>query len=130
MRKQTTPPICNYCNTPAKCVDSREVYRRWYGWLWLCKPCDAYVGCHGQTKQPLGRLANKELREAKKAAHAAFDPLWQRNDGMSRTRAYRWLAESLGLTLAKAHIGMFDVDQCRRVVELCEARQAERSATR
>jgi hypothetical protein len=41
---------------------------------------------------------------------------------MSRRGAYRWLAEQMGITGDDCHIGMFDVAQCRRVVEICEAR--------
>lgn len=77
--KKTGPP-CPYCNSPTEFIDSKRVYGRWYGWLLACTrypQCDAYVGCHGESKNPLGRLANAELRAAKKAAHAAFDPLWR-----------------------------------------------------
>ena len=30
--------------------------------IYICKPCDAYVGVHKGTDKALGRLANKELR--------------------------------------------------------------------
>ena len=87
--------------------------------FYQCKPCGAYVGCHktGDGKQPLGRLANAELRAAKSAAHAAFDPMWK--DGKKkRGSAYAWLADALGIDKRDCHIGMFDVETCRRVVEI------------
>jgi hypothetical protein len=93
--------------------------------FWQCAPCDAYVGCHSGTTNPLGRLANAELRQAKIAAHAAFDPLWKFHtfkDGhqsMTRNAAYQWLADQLGIPRADCHIGMFDVDRCRLVIALC-----------
>jgi hypothetical protein len=39
--------------------------------IYLCVPCDAYVGTHKNSKdhKPLGFLANRGLREARKAAH-------------------------------------------------------------
>ncbi|MFB5268120.1 zinc-finger-containing protein [Paenibacillus enshidis] len=37
----------------------------------------AYVGVHDGTDIPLGRLANRELRELKKQCHALFDPVWK-----------------------------------------------------
>lgn len=54
--------ICPYCKRPAKWVENKEIYGKNYGksyMMWLCKPCDAYVGCHNNTKEPLGTLANK-----------------------------------------------------------------------
>lgn len=95
----------------------RDLYEKPF---YLCAPCDAYVGCHPGTINPLGRLANAELRRAKKAAHAAFDPKW-REGGMKRQQAYKWLSEQLGITREECHIGMMDVDLCRRVVEVCKA---------
>lgn len=64
--------------------------------FYLCAPCDAYVGCHQGTTNAPGRLANTELRAAKMAAHAAFDPLWQ-SGAKKRGAAYAWLATALGL---------------------------------
>ena len=70
------------------------------------------------TDKPLGRLANAELREWKKKAHAAFDPLWQ-GGKMRRNQAYAWLAQRLGLPTHLTHIGMFDVITCQQVVRIC-----------
>lgn len=92
--------------------------------IYLCRPCNAYVGVHKGTDRALGRLADSELRYWKKAAHAAFDPLWQKqiSQGISkhtaRGNAYKWLAEQMQLDSNDAHIGMMDVEQCKRVVEL------------
>lgn len=112
-------PICPYCGRKAILENDSAIYGRSYGkQLWLCRNfprCDAYVGCHVGTDVPLGRMANKELREAKKKAHAAFDSLW-RTGKMSRAIAYKWLAEKMGMLLAECHIGMFDVEDCERVV--------------
>lgn len=70
--------ICDYCGNPADFVDSSVVYHgRSFGMIYLCPNCGAYVGVHKGSDKPLGRLANSELRNWKKAAHAAFDPLWK-----------------------------------------------------
>lgn len=86
-------------------------------YFYLCADCDAYVGCHpgGGGKQPLGRLANKELRAAKQAAHSAIDWHW-RSGKLSRREVYSRLASLLGIPPREAHIGMFDVPQCKQVV--------------
>lgn len=92
--------------------------------FWCCVHCDAWVGCHRGTTKPLGRLANAELRQAKQDAHVAFDALWRRTTPagtFDRGGAYTWLAQQLDIERADCHIGMMDVEQCRRVVEICEA---------
>lgn len=109
--------------------DTSSLYQgRDYGPAYVCQGCGARIGCHKNSKRfaSLGRLANEELRQAKMAAHAAFDPLWRRKmrkEGISQSKArrlaYRWLADQLGIDRNSAHIGAFDVDLCRRVVEIC-----------
>lgn len=128
--KSRPPPVCPYCDKVAKFHQTSEAFYRGidYGPVWACIPCGAWVGCHktGTGTTPLGRLANAELRQAKIAAHAAFDPLWRRkmakqgaSQGDARRAGYRWLSEQLGIEAAATHIGMFDAETCRRVVALC-----------
>lgn len=116
-------PTCDYCGEPAVLADSAEVYGgRSYGMIWLCRPCQAWVGCHRHTDRPLGRLANAELRQWKMKAHTAFDQLWKIPPRLlgNRSNAYAWLAERLRIEPKHCHIGMFDVATCKRVVEVCE----------
>ena len=56
-------------------------------------------------------------------AHAAFDKIW--HDSRSRSGAYRWLRGKLGLSQEECHIGRFDIDMCKRVVELCESQEID-----
>lgn len=117
--RDSSIPVCPYCDRDALQVGGETIYpqRRdlWAKVFWLCQVCRAYVGCHPASARPLGRLANAELRKAKMAAHAAFDPAW-RTGKMKRRTAYRRLSESLGIDENECHIGMFDVDMCKRVV--------------
>lgn len=117
--------FCPYCGKRAEFVDSAEVYHgRSYGMIYLCRKCDAYVGCHGRGDTPKGRLANAELRRWKIAAHNAFDPLWRFGPFRGqRNNAYAWLAEQMGLPKEKTHIGMFDVAECQQVIQICENRK-------
>ena len=127
-----TSPItvtCDYCGGDALLTDSAEVYDgRSFGLIWLCRPCKAYVGCHRGTEKPLGRLANAELRGWKIKAHAAFDALWkgkmrrdQCNKKTARNAGYKWLAKALEIDFADCHIGMMDVQMCKRVIEVCSS---------
>ena len=111
---------CDYCGSHTDFVDSKVIYGRSYGMIYLCPNCKAYVGVHKGTDKPLGRLANAELRRWKNAAHDAFDPLWQRGPFRRRRNdAYKWLSEQMNLPVEKTHIGMFDIEQCKRAIAIC-----------
>jgi len=113
---------CNYCDKEVKLVSGKVIYPHLpelkEKLFWYCKPCKAYVGCHGRTNKPLGRLANAELRSWKIKAHNYFDNYW-RKQKMCRDEAYDWLAIELKIKHKDCHIGMFDVDKCKEVVSLC-----------
>lgn len=49
---------CDYCGRRAEFVDSKIVYGKSYGMMYLCRHCMAYVGVHKGTSRPLGRLAD------------------------------------------------------------------------
>lgn len=121
-----TGKICAYCNKPTVYVDSIEVYGRSYGMIYLCRDCQAWVGVHKGTSEALGRVANDELRYAKKEAHFWFDGLWKHkikqgeSKKSARSGAYKWLSKALNIEPDQCHIGMFDVEQCEAVVELCK----------
>lgn len=125
---------CQYCKTEAKLLkfgDAGYPYRRDYGQTYVCIPCAAWVGCHKGTTKALGSLANAELREAKIAAHAAFDPLWQCQaiqdrctNGYVRRVAYKWLSKQLGYPVSKTHIGYMSLEECHKVIEVCSQRKS------
>lgn len=113
---------CAYCGKTAELVGGLTIYpARWDlrdKNFYRCVPCGAYVGCHGLSKTPLGRLANAELRKAKSEAHLHFDKVWK-SGIKTRSEAYAWLAIQLNIPKEDCHIGYFDVDTCKRVVTLC-----------
>ena len=125
MGRQSKPvdyPVCPYCGAVSILTDSKVVYGKSYGMIYLCRnypKCDAYVGVHKRTNEPLGRLANPELRHWKKAAHSAFDKVWE-SGRMSRAEAYKWLSDKLRIDPGECHIGMFDVGVCKSVVSVCK----------
>lgn len=132
--------ICPYCGGPAKLLGSSEslYHGQNYGPVWICSDtCDARVGADRQTLQPLGRLANKELRALKIKTHALFDPLWRHLEAaypeltvfpkwihsQARARAYAWLADQIGIAPDDCHIAMFDDYRCRAAIHFIESRQ-------
>lgn len=78
--------------------------------------CNAIHGCHQDSKKPFGIPADKETKQWRIKAHKSFDWLWK-SGNMKRAEAYKWMQLSLGLSSKKAHIGMFDLNQCRQLIE-------------
>lgn len=131
---------CGYCGRAARFRETSEHIYQGLDWgpVWECPVCDAYCGCHPDTGQPLGTLANKALRTQRREVKLLFNPLWEDVDGaypyvapggrprlrrIMRTRAYAWLAEQLGLSKDDCHVAMFDEAMCRRVVQLLQEQQ-------
>lgn len=114
--------VCPYCCTNTNLVDSSMIYNGVsYGMIYICPICSSYVGCYKNTHKALGRLANQELREAKKKAHHYLDQLWKPHS-FKRPLIYSWLSEQLGIPKEFTHIGMSDILQCERIVELSIAK--------
>lgn len=117
--------ICPYCGNTTQLTDSAEIYHGIsYGMVYLCSPCNAYVGCHKGTAKSLGRLANSDLREAKKRTHHYLDQLWQPRV-YRRPMVYQWLSDSLGINRDFTHIGMSNIKQCEKIIELSIRRMKE-----
>lgn len=118
------PTICPHCGSPVSVVNNKEIYGRQYGkwpFAYKCasKECDSYVGIHPKTDIPLGSLANKATRAARKQAKAVFAPKWEGGE-MSKDEAYAWLASKLGIAdVHHCHVGWFDIETCNRVVDIC-----------
>lgn len=114
---------CQYCNQPAQLLRGSELHRGRDDlseqFFWVCRPCDAWVGCHPRSDRPLGTLAQLSLRRWRSRAHELFDPLWRR-EPKKRSQRYRWLADRLGIHPDQCHIGMFTIEQCKKVVEICK----------
>lgn len=116
------PTVCDYCGSPVVFGSNAEIYGKEYGngMCFRCvdKNCDSYVGVHDGTRIPLGRLANKELRELKMQCHALFDPAWRGNKRINREQAYGRLANVLGIPADECHFGWFDKDMLLRCLEI------------
>lgn len=115
------PVICPYCGKEAIWWDNKRIYGKNFGKsykCYLCKDCDAYVGCHNNTKVPLGTLANKDLRNLRRQAHALFDPLWKTGK-MTRKEAYKLLDDHFGREI---HIGESDNAQCMAIIHFLKSR--------
>ena len=118
------PDGCIYCNSPVLFTDSKIVYGTSYGNIYVCSLCDAHVGIHKETDEPLGRLADAELRHWKKEAHDAFDQLWKgKSKIMKRPEAYKIMGSLMKLDPDFCHIGMFNEEQCQELINKLKANQ-------
>ncbi len=60
-----------------------------------------------------------ELAKLRILAHQALDYHWKFKGTLSRSGAYARLARDMSMQQSACHIGMFNEEQCRQVVEVC-----------
>ncbi|WLG64812.1 zinc-finger-containing protein [Pseudomonas sp. FP1762] len=117
------PADCRYCGDDVHLVCNSEIYRgRSFGdwpYAYLCRGCRAYVGLHPQTDIPLGTLADDKLRVLRNRSKAAFHD-HMKKAGMTRTGAYQWLAEKMGIDVGVCHFGWFDHAECLAAESIVE----------
>lgn len=122
--------VCTHCQGNTVLVSGGEIYPHrpdlFDRYFWLCRPCEAWVGCHRAQKQvnakgkeiwsngamPLGSVANRELRVLRHRVHALFDPMWK-SGAKTRVEAYDWLSGVLGVASGRAHVAWMNVEQCK-----------------
>lgn len=108
---------CPYCGADTVYIpNSTQVYGSNYGPLYICIPCKAWVGVHDYSKRAKGRVAKAGLRALKIRAHAHFDCLWK-SYKIPRNKLYKQLSVYLDIPIAYTHIGMFNEDTCKKVIE-------------
>lgn len=120
-KKKSHAPRCHYCGhtsvlRPASLVHGEKANVKL---LYVCSQypaCNAYVGVHERTLEPLGTLADSALRRKRIQAHDLFDRIWK-SRVMTRDEAYSWLRYSFGLKGAHAHIGEFSDYYCDQLIQ-------------
>ncbi len=91
-----------------------------YGLFYGCinyPECDATHGAHKDSGEPLGIPADKETRKMRMKAHGDFDNLWQKY-GYKRQESYKLLQNIMGLNKDQAHIGRFNISQCKLLMSI------------
>ncbi|WP_405424112.1 zinc-finger-containing protein [Pantoea stewartii] len=116
------PDSCQFCKAQVRIATHQEVYGKDFSdwpYLYLCGNCGAYVGMHPLTNIPLGTLADRATREARKKCKKPFEIIW-RSGLMSRTEAYHWLAREMDINVSACHFGWFDIGQCEEAYRACK----------
>lgn len=119
---------CDCCDSPnVDLVRNDKIYGEIFGdWplAYLCDDCDAFVHCHPDTIDPMGRMANKKTRVLRIHAHQSFDVLWKQGL-LSRTEAYQWLSDSLDVPPEGCHFSMISDEQLEKTVVISEQKVAD-----
>lgn len=120
-------PICVHCGKKTYLTSfflrPHKKYNKWsapsgnHRLVYVCPKCGRYVHVHKGTNTPMGIPGDRELRAWRTLTHYVFDQLWNKKGG--RKKAYIWLAKKLKLDIDECHIGMFDEDMCKKVIEIC-----------
>lgn len=90
-----------------------------WGVRWKCP----VFGCSviwwdGPTSTP----ADAETRKLRSKCHELFDPLWkERVLFKRRVDAYKWMSEVMETKKGETHIGMFNKEQCLKLLEALKA---------
>lgn len=109
--------------------DESYPYREDHGRLWICTPCQAWIGIHSRSTRnvPLGRLADSLLRNAKSRLHDSLEPLVtgkirrdQVNPFEARAKAVRWVATELGFEPMPGTIHHLSLEQCEQAIRYIE----------
>lgn len=124
---------CPYCGRPVQLRPTAYVYGEDnlhpQGFLYVCTgypdACDAYVGAHKKSMQPMGTLANSELRHKRIEAHRALKQIWLEGY-MTKHGTYIWLQNRLNLREKDTHIGKFSDYLCMETIRECSQFVAQR----
>jgi len=72
----------------------QDLYTKYF---YKCPHCGRFVGCHPNTKRPLGCIPTDAVKSARKMLHAKMDPLWK-SGKISRYKLYKYISQKLGYT--------------------------------
>lgn len=87
---------------------------------WVCRWCQAWVGCHEGSIKPMGYPADRPTRMARMMLHTRrLDPLW-RDHGYTRNEIYFRLQQGMKLKPRQAHVGKFTREQCQQAWEILD----------
>lgn len=115
------PCECRYCKGEVVLVPNEQVYGKPYGnwpYMYICISCEAYVGLHPHTDLPLGTMADKPLRMARKIHKKFFQQLLETWD-KSRGQLYKWLADQMEIDSKQCHWSLFELADCAKAGDIC-----------
>lgn len=117
------PESCSHCgpDSPVFLVNNEEIYGRSFGdwpFAYLCPNCERYVGLHPGTDIPLGTLADRSTRDARKKHKKVFHEMASAMK-YTRRQAYQALADEMNIPVEQCHWGWFNEKQCEEAGNIC-----------
>lgn len=128
--------LCPYCGSKVKFISGEELenmvnnhpkrgkdkppfvsYHKHYYVCGNFNECQSYIGAYENTYDPMGEMANKELRLLRIHAHLVFDEVWRKGI-WTKDEAYAFLADKLSLKKRQTHISQFNIYHCRKTIEI------------
>lgn len=109
-------------NACPECGDDMVLRNSQYGPFYGCinyPMCKATHSAHKDNGKPLGTPTDKETRMWRQKAHASFDRFWKKW-GYKRCESYVLMQSMMQLPPDEAHIGLFDMEQCKKLIKLVE----------
>jgi hypothetical protein len=90
--------------------------------FYKCPHCGGYVGCHQNSRRPLGCIPTEELKIARMRLHAKMDPLWK-SKKITRKELYTLLKNKLGYTYHNGETRT--VQECLKVWDILDEIEKE-----
>lgn len=111
------PEVCRYCRSPVSLVSAEEVYPglRLEANLYFCEGCGARVGVREETGDPVGYLADAELRRWRRVVHEALRPL-RREARSYPTPVHEMIQRALGVPEERARVAMLSIGEIKNLV--------------
>jgi len=78
--------------------------------FWKCDGCGNSVGCHNGSRDPLGCIATREIKVARRHIHEILDPIWVgvKRRRTKRSELYKRITDHIGREYHTADIRSID----------------------
>ncbi len=127
---------CPYCSSLTLRMTGRELHparpdliNKHYH---VCRACDAWAVCSDGTWDPIGPLANAELRRARQDAHSSLEGIWsnaakdhQWSTSKARNLTYIWMSDEMSIDQKDLQIGRFGLEQCNLLILIAKHREPD-----
>ena len=111
---------CDVCGSNKVTVESNSIlYGKQYGTgkCFYCHDCGASI-TQATAGHPKGKMASKNTRILRKTCHNLFDPVWKYEMKISRSNAYKKLANMLEIDKQDCHFSLFQTDMCLKAISI------------
>jgi hypothetical protein len=111
------PEVCRYCRSPVHLVSAEKVFpgTNLSANLYFCEGCGARVGVHEGTGEPVGYLADAELRRWRRVLHQALDPL-RREARWYPEPVHELIQDALDVPEERAHVAMLSIREIKNMI--------------